>query len=195
LQRQVKNTNSTVDRLKNKIAGRELMTFGGRKIWAAPIPDKMIAKPYRERIMVIGDACGTSDPILYEGIYQARLSGRIAAEVFCQALEEEDFSEKYLSKYHELLLKNLYEEDLRYAYKFHHLLYHSGLMERIIDATFSLTQEDPEMMQSMIALFTGSQTRKKTWEVMMSRKLKLVKKLGFQNSLHLIPTLLRASRI
>jgi hypothetical protein len=68
-------------------------------------------------------------------------------------------------------------------------------MERIIDATFSLTQEDPEMMQSMIALFTGSQTRKKTWEVMMSRKLKLVKNLGFRNSLRLIPTLFQASRI
>ena len=72
--------------IKDKIAGRELMTFGGRKIWAAPIPDKMIAKPYRDRVMVIGDACGTADPILYEGIYQARLSGRIAAQVFSQAI-------------------------------------------------------------------------------------------------------------
>jgi len=181
--------------IKDKIEGRELMTFGGRKIWAAPIPDKMISKPYRDQVMVIGDACGTADPILYEGIYQARLSGKIAANIFCQALEEDDFSEFYLSKYNELLLKHLYEENLRYTYKFHHLLYHSGLVENIIDATFSLTQDDPEMMQSMIALFTGSQTRKKIWETMMSRKFKLVKKLGLRKSLRLFPTLLRAARI
>ena len=181
--------------IKDKIEGREMLVFGGRKVWAAPIPDQMITKPYRERVMVIGDACGTADPILYEGIYQARLSGKIAAEVFCQALEKEDFGESELARYNELLLKHLYEEDLRYSYKFHHLLYHSGLLERIIEASYSMAQEDPEMMQSTIALFTGSETRKHSWEVMMSRKWKLVKLLGAKNSAKLIPTLLHALRI
>jgi len=181
--------------LKEKIKGRAMKVFGGRRVWAAPIPDKMIAKPYHERVMVIGDACGTADPILYEGIYQARLSGKLAAEVFCRALEEDDFGETSLAQYHQLLLKQLYEEDLRYAYKFHHLLYHSGLMEDIINATYSIAQEDPEMMQSIIALFSRSQTRKQSWEVMMSRKWKLVKKIGIWKSLHLFPTLIHANRI
>jgi flavin-dependent dehydrogenase len=172
-----------------------MKVFGGHKVWAAPIPDRMIAKPYRERVMVIGDNCGTADPILYEGIYQARLSGKIAAEVFCQALEEEDFGESKLANYYALLLKHLYEEDLRYSYKFHHLLYHSGLLERILEATFSMAQDDPEMMQSTIALFTGSETRKHSWEVMMSRKWKLVKLMGIKNSLKLFPTLVHAFRI
>ncbi|GAG86329.1 unnamed protein product, partial [marine sediment metagenome] len=123
--------------IKEKIEGREMKVFGGRKVWAAPIPDRMIAMPYRERVMVIGDACGTADPILYEGIYQARLSGKIAAETFCQALDKEDFGESVLARYNELLLKHLYEEDLRYSYKFHQLLYHSGLLERIIEASYS----------------------------------------------------------
>ena len=181
--------------IKEKIEGREMKVFGGRKVWAAPIPDRMIAKPYRERVMAIGDACGTADPILYEGIYQARLSGKIAAEIFCQALEKEDFGESELVRYNELLLKLLYEEDLRYSYKFHHLLYHSGLLERIIEASYSMAQEDQEMMQSTIALFTGSETRKHSWEVMMSRKWKLVKLLGIKNSMKLLPTLLHALRI
>ncbi len=181
--------------IKERINGREMKAFGGRKIWGAPIPDRLIAKPYRERVMVIGDACGTADPIVYEGIYQARLSGKLAAEVFCQALEKEDFGETYLARYHELLLKHLYNEDLRYTYKFHHLLYHSGLMDRIIEASFSIAQEDPEMLQSIIALFSGSQTRKKSWEVFMSRKFKIVKKLGIWNSLRLCPSLLRSLRI
>jgi len=181
--------------IKDKIEGREMKMFGGRKVWAAPIPDRLISKPYRERVMVIGDACGTADPILYEGIYQARLSGKIAAEVFLQALEEEDFGESSLARYNELLLKHLYEEDLRYSYKFHHLLYHSGLLERVIEASYSMAQDDLEMMQSTISLFTGSETRKHSWEVMMSRKWKLVKLLGIKNSIKLIPTLLRALRI
>ncbi len=181
--------------IKEKIGGRKMITFGGRKVWAAPIPDRMIAKPYRDRVMVIGDASGTADPILYEGIYQARLSGKIAAEVFIQALGEEDFGESSLARYNELLLNNLYEEDLRYSYKFHHLLYHSGLLERIIEAAYSMAQDDPEMMQSTIALFTGSETRKHSWEVMMSRKWKLIKFLGLKNSIKLLPTLLHALNI
>ena len=172
-----------------------MKVFGGRKVWAAPIPDRMISKPYCDRVMVIGDACGTADPILYEGIYQARLSGKLAAEVIIQALEKEEFNESVLMRYNELLLKHLYDEDLRYSYKFHHLLYHSGLLERIVEASYSMAQEDQKMMQSTIALFTGSESRKHSWEVMMSRKWKLVKSLGITNSLKLLPTLFHALRI
>jgi digeranylgeranylglycerophospholipid reductase len=181
--------------LKEKINGKKMREFGGRKVWAAPIPDRIITKPYRDRVIVVGDACGTADPILYEGIYQARLSGKIAAEVFCQAYEKEDFGESSLSTYHKLLTKHLYEKDLKYSYKFHHLLYHSGLLEQIIEAAYIMAQDDPEMMQSTIALFTGSETRKHSWEVMMSRKWKLVKLLGIKNSAKLVPILVRALRI
>jgi len=181
--------------IKDKIEGREMKVFGCHKIWAAPIPDRMIAKPYHERVMIIGDACGTADPILYEGIYQARLSGKLAAEIACKALEEGDFGEESLARYHALLLKQLYEEDLRYSYKIHTLLYHSGLLEKIIDAAYSMAQEDPEMMEAMIAMFTRSQTRKQIWKTMLSHKGKLIKHLGVSSSLRLIPTLFRASRI
>jgi len=181
--------------IKDKLKGREMKVFGCHKIWAAPIPDKLIAKPYRDRVMIIGDACGTADPILYEGIYQARLSGKLAAETFCKAYEAEDFGENFLSRYHNLLLKHLYEEELKYSYKIHTLLYHSGLLEKIIDAAYSMGQEDPEMMQAMIAMFTRSITRKQIWKIMLSRKRKLIKHLGFSSSLRLIPTLFRALRI
>lgn len=181
--------------IKDKIAGKKMMEFGGRKVWSAPIPDRMINKPYRDRVMVIGDACGTADPILYEGIYQARLTGKIAAEVFCQAFEEGDFGEKSLVRYHESLLKQLYDDELRYAYKFHHILFHSKLLEKIINTTYVLAQEDPKMMESTIALFSGNQTRKVIWKEVMSHKWKLVKNLGIRSSLRLLPTLIRALRI
>jgi len=181
--------------MKDKLEGREMKIFKCHKIWAAPIPDKLIAKAYRDRVMIIGDACGTADPILYEGIYQARLSGKLAAEVFCKAFDEDDFGEISLSRYHALLLKQLYEEELRYSYKIHTLLYHSGLLEKIINAVYSMAQEDPEMMQTVIALFTRSQTRKQIWKTMLSHKMKLIKSLGVLCSLRLIPTLFRALRI
>ncbi|MFW9877977.1 MAG: NAD(P)/FAD-dependent oxidoreductase [Candidatus Thorarchaeota archaeon] len=181
--------------IKNRIAGREMQIFGCHRIQAAPIPDHLIMKPYRERVMIIGDACGTADPILYEGIYQARLSGKLAAEIFCKAHEEGDFGEKSLARYHTLLLKQLYDEDLRYSYKIHTLLYHSGLLEKIIDAAYLIAQDDPEMMQAMIAMFTRSQSRKQIWRVMLARKRKLIKHLGILSSMRLIPTLFRALRI
>lgn len=181
--------------IKDKLEGRKMKVFGCHKIWAAPIPDKLIAKPYRDRVMIVGDACGTADPILYEGIYQARLSGKFAADTFRKARDEEDFGAKSFARYHDLLLKHLYEDELRYAYKIHTLLYHSGLLEKIIDAAYSIAQEDPEMMQSLIAMFSRSQSRKQIWKVMLSHKRKLVKELGIRSSLRLIPALYRASRI
>jgi hypothetical protein len=92
-------------------------------------------------------------------------------------------------------MKQLYEENLKYTYKFHHLLFHSKLLEDIIDASFSIAKKDPEMMQSMIALFTGTQTRKMIWKEMMTHKLKLIKQLGVIKSLKLIPTLFQALKI
>jgi len=181
--------------IKDKIAGREMKVFNGRKVWAAPIPDRMIKKPFRDRVMIVGDACGTADPILYEGIYQARLSGKLAAKVFLQALEEGDFGEASLSKYYDLLVTHLYEEGLRYSYKFHELLYHSGLIDKIIEAAYLIAQEDPEVMKSMISLFTGTQTKKQIWKVLMSRKWKLLKHLGIRNGFHLLPALFRSLRI
>ncbi len=181
--------------IKDKIEGREMKVFGCHKIWAAPIPDRLINKPYRDRVMVIGDACGTADPILYEGIYQARLSGKFAAETFSKAYEEEDFGERSLARYYSQLIKYLYDEELRYSYRIHTLLYHSGLLENIIDAAYSMAQEDPKMMQSIISLFTRSQTRKHIWKTILSQKRKLIKHLGISNSLRLVPTLIRALRI
>ncbi|MFW9820459.1 MAG: NAD(P)/FAD-dependent oxidoreductase [Candidatus Thorarchaeota archaeon] len=181
--------------IKDKIQSREMKVFGCHKIWAAPIPDRLIKKPYRERVMIIGDACGTADPILYEGIYQARLSGKLAAETFFKAYEDEDYGETSLARYHSQLLKHLYEDELRYSYRIHTLLYHSGLLENIIDAAYSMAQEDPLMMQSIISLFTRSQTRKQIWKTILSQKWKLIKILGISNSLRLIPTLFHALRI
>ena len=89
-------------------------------------------------------------------------------------------------------IKYLYEEELRYSYRIHTLLYHSGLLEKIIDAAYSMAQEDPKMMQAIIALFTRNQTRKHIWKTLLSQKRKLIKNLGLSTSLRLIPTLLQA---
>ena len=181
--------------IKEKLDGYQMLTFGERKVWAAPIPDHIISKPYREKVMVVGDACGVADPILYEGIYQARLSGRLAANTFIRAYDAEDYREQTLSYYHKELIDQLYNDNLKYAYKFHHLLYHSGHLEELIDAVYELTKNDPEMKQAVTALFSGSKTRKEIWKIMMARKWKLINKLGISNGLRLLPALLKAIRM
>ena len=181
--------------IKEKLEGYQMLTFGGRKVWAAPIPDHIIGKPYREKVMVVGDACGVADPILYEGIYQARLSGRLAANTFIRAYDAEDYREQSLSYYHKELIDQLYNDNLKYAYKFHHLLYHSGHLEELIDAVYELTKDDSEMKQAVTALFSGSKTRREIWKIMMARKWKLINKLGISNGLRLLPALLKAIRM
>lgn len=181
--------------VKERLADARAVEFEGRKIWSAPIPDGLIPKTYSNRVMVVGDAAGTADPIVYEGIYQARLTGKLAAEVFVQEMEGGDFTERALSRYHARVMSELYAEDLRYAYKFHHLLFHGGQLERLIDAAMSVALEDEELMNATISLFSGSQTRKRAWEVLMKRKWKLLRSLGLRAAVRLLPALWRASRI
>ena len=175
--------------IKDKIEKAKMMEFGGKKIWACPIPDRMIKKPYCDRVMITGDACGTADPILYEGIYQARLSATLAVDIFKLALEKDDFTESLLKGYNDLLVNHLYEQNLKYSYKMHKIIYHSGLTEDLLKGIVEIAQQDPEMMKSTLALFSGSQTRKEIWKMLMSRKWKLVKKLGVRKSLRLISSL------
>ena len=63
------------------------------------LPLYPLKKTYCNRVILIGDAAGVINPLTGEGIYYAMSSGEIAAEVVTEAIEAEDTSETFLSKY------------------------------------------------------------------------------------------------
>ncbi|MDI7252802.1 NAD(P)/FAD-dependent oxidoreductase [Candidatus Solincola sp.] len=54
-------------------------------------------------LMLVGDAAGLPEPLYAEGVWQAMYSGRLAAEVAAESLEENDASPAFLERYRERL--------------------------------------------------------------------------------------------
>ena len=80
------------------------------------IPVSPAEKIYGERILVVGDAAGMVDPISGGGIAHAIEGGKIAGEVCVKALEENDFSENFLSLYDKLWRKTKNYRDITTRY-------------------------------------------------------------------------------
>jgi len=75
------------------------------KLKGAALPNCPVEKTYADRILLCGDAAGLVHPLTGEGIEYAMSSGRIAADVIAEALEVDDTSAKFLSKYEKLWKK------------------------------------------------------------------------------------------
>jgi digeranylgeranylglycerophospholipid reductase len=74
--------------------GKKLKTIAGVIPSSGPIP-----KAYGERLLIIGDAAGVTNPLFYGGIRIAMETARIAAQTAGEALKESDFSSSFLKKY------------------------------------------------------------------------------------------------
>lgn len=93
--------------------------FKNRKIvWlrSALIPAALADKIYGERILIAGDAAGMVDPISGGGIVHSITGGRLAGEVCVMALEENNFSSEFLSKYQSLWTKTKNYRIMRLRY-------------------------------------------------------------------------------
>jgi len=89
--------------ISGKLGGGEITWLSSALIPAAPAK-----KIFGERMPVVGDAAGMVDPINGSGIMQAVNRGKLAGEVCARALEEENFSSKFLSQYQYLWHKTKY---------------------------------------------------------------------------------------
>ena len=63
------------------------------------LPYQPLKKTYSERLLLCGDAAGLINPISGEGIYYALVSGEISARIAMESLQQEQFSEEFLSNY------------------------------------------------------------------------------------------------
>jgi geranylgeranyl reductase family protein len=81
---------------ETKVVPKNLKTEGCKGGALHTLP---LEKTYGERVIIIGDAAGFTNPVSGEGIYYAMSSGEIAADVIAESLEKGDSSEGFLSKY------------------------------------------------------------------------------------------------
>src|SRR5208283_2686342 len=76
------------------------------KSWMLPFASKRVKIAY-DGCVLVGDAASLIDPFTGEGIGNALTSGKYAARTIIKALDENDFSEKSLSRYPDELFSNI----------------------------------------------------------------------------------------
>jgi geranylgeranyl reductase family protein len=80
------------------------------------IPIIPLEKTYSDRIILCGDSSGFVNPFTGEGIYYAMVSGEIASKVILEAIEKNDTSEQFLSRY-QTNWQNDFGKDLKMLFK------------------------------------------------------------------------------
>ena len=100
------------------------------KAWQLPFGSKK-RKVHAQNVLLVGDAAGLVDPFSGEGIGNAMLSGKIAAEVAYEALVSGDTSELFLARYEERLWKAVWNE-LMASYRMQQLGKHEFLLDFVV---------------------------------------------------------------
>lgn len=169
-----------------KLKGAKIRLVEGKKLVADTIPTEPLKKTYGHRFVVVGDAAGLVDPYSYEGIFYALRSGIIASEVIAKALEENDLSETSLKRYQDRWMKEIYEEEIKYAMKLHKMSYGHDLSDDLVDALVEAAIEDRELRRIMGWLLNHKYSRKYAYNALKAKQSLIIKKLGLIKSLKLL---------
>ena len=138
--------------ISKKLKNAKPKLFGGKHIWAAPIPDRICEYTYYNRVLLVGDAGGFSDRFTYEGIYHARFTGKLAAETLIKAHKKNDYSTSQLVNYEQKWRRKLYKApsgSILNSKQKHHLFYHSGFLDILIDAIIYVLKDEEMRIKTL----------------------------------------------
>jgi geranylgeranyl reductase family protein len=82
-----------------KFLDKNKISVDRSKIKGYPIPIEILPKVYANNVMLVGDSAGFVDPFIGGGIELGMISGKNAAKVAAEAVNANDFSERFLSRY------------------------------------------------------------------------------------------------
>lgn len=159
--------------------------FGKKYTFGKYIPLKMVNPLYGKNFVLVGDAAGMCDPLTYEGISNALKSGKLAADAIERHLE---YGEP-LCHYQKRIQTELYQQNMLYAQKLQKVLYGHALSDALTGAVVEIAAEDSVVKKGFEWMFNNRKPRKALYEILMDRKLKILKKVGI-SSVRLIPRLI-----
>jgi flavin-dependent dehydrogenase len=122
------------------------------KGWSLPLGSKR-RKPYFNGVLLVGDAAGLIDPLTGEGIGNALLSSKLAAQTIKRAFEVNDFTEKTLSFYDELLKKEL-DPELKTMYRIQRL----GSIKFLLNMFFDKATKKRELSELLTSTIVSEDT-------------------------------------
>jgi flavin-dependent dehydrogenase len=120
------------------------------KIQGGILPLNPLKKTFVDRVVLCGDAAGLMNPLTGDGIDYAMSSGKIAAEVCTEALEADDTSAFFLSKYQQLW-KNDFGKEIKLC-----LFILKGLLERNSGEKYvRLLSRDTQIVDMVLTLLNN----------------------------------------
>ena len=136
------------------------------RIRGAALPTCPSEKTYSDRVILCGDAAGLANPISGEGIYYAMSSGEIAAEVITEALDKNNTTEKFLSRYQKIW-NNDFGRDLKILYRT------SKFWSRNNEKLVRIISKDRKLSELVLDLITGQRDIRKCMGKIIKRGLYL----------------------
>ncbi|MBU0496946.1 MAG: NAD(P)/FAD-dependent oxidoreductase [Candidatus Thermoplasmatota archaeon] len=110
------------------------------------LPLHPLEKTFADRIVLCGDAAGLMNPLTGDGIHYAMSSGMFAAEVCTEALEADDTSVAFLSKYQRFWKDDFGEEIALCRFLLKRLLKHDD--EKYV----KLLSKDPQLVDMFLSM-------------------------------------------
>lgn len=105
-----------------KLSSREVLRAGSRLM-----PQSITSEIFGERVLVVGDAAGTADPIDGGGICNAIVSGNVASNVALEALENKKLTVDFLANYEVLWKRTENYRRFQRSYGYQQLALRTGV--------------------------------------------------------------------
>ena len=121
--------------------------------WSLPFGSKK-RKLSADNVLLVGDAAGLVDPFSGEGIGNAMLSGKLAAQSADEALTAGDTSAAALAKYDERLWKEIWNE-LNMSYTMQKL----GRQEWLLNFVVNKAAKSEKARQAIAGTFSNEQAK------------------------------------
>lgn len=137
------------------------------KGWTLPVASHR-RKSYGNGFMLLGDAASLIDPLSGEGVGNAMISGKLAAQVSLMALEKTKFDEKVLKKYDKELWATI-KDEIKTSYRIQRL---GKKFPKLIDKLMVKCTESEEFRKEIEQLLPYTGGRKKIGSVEFLKMLK-----------------------
>jgi flavin-dependent dehydrogenase len=116
--------------------------------------------------MLVGDAAGLIDPFSGEGIGNAMVSGKFAAETLAQAFKANDFSKQFLQRYPDRLWAEIWPE-LKTSYDMQRL----GKFKFLLNFFMSKAAKSPRVRDMISGSITNEEAKKEFTSLLFYLKL------------------------
>lgn len=126
------------------------------KGWTLPVASHR-RKSYGNGFMLLGDAASLIDPLSGEGVGNAMISGKLAAEVALEALQKNKLDEKFLKKYDKALWDTI-KDEIKTSYRVQRL---GKKFPKLIDKLMEKCNQSEEFRKEIEGLLPYTGGRKK----------------------------------